>query len=94
MIEHWKRFHAEIGKELGAEFNEVNVTLAKAKAVMSNLRRQDEEIAALKSEVERLTDLNKRAMSIIAAAAVHGGMPITQEVADVRNEIVCGKPQG
>jgi hypothetical protein len=48
----------------------------------------------LKAVIVALADLNKRAMSIIAAAAVYGGMPITQEVADVRNEIVCGKSQG
>ena len=41
------------------------------------------------AEVERLRVLNQRAMAIIADAIVHG-MPITEEVSAVRNEIVCG----
>lgn len=44
----------------------------------------------LKAEVERLRALTVRAMSIITNAIMHG-MPITEEVAAVRNEIVCGK---
>lgn len=47
----------------------------------------------LKAAVIQLTELNKRAMSIITDAIMHG-MPITQEVADVRNEIVCTSEQG
>lgn len=41
----------------------------------------------LKAAVIQLTELNKRAMSIITDAIMHG-MPITKEVADVRNQIV------
>ncbi len=41
----------------------------------------------LKAAVIQLTELNKRAMSIITNAIMHG-MPITEEVADVRNQIV------
>jgi hypothetical protein len=35
------------------------------------------------------SELNKRALAIIADAIMHG-MPVTEEVADVRNQIVCG----
>lgn len=45
---------------------------------------------SLIAEVERQDALLKRAMAIITDAIMHG-MPITQEVADVRNEIVCKK---
>ena len=38
-------------------------------------------------ELERLKGLNKRALAIITDAIMHG-MPITPEVADVRNQIV------
>lgn len=41
----------------------------------------------LKAAVIQLTELNKRAMSIITDAIMHG-MPITEEIADVRNQIV------
>jgi len=41
----------------------------------------------LKAAVIQLTKLNKRAMSIITDAIMHG-MPVTEEVADVRNQIV------
>jgi len=42
------------------------------------------------AEIERLRSLNSRAMNIIAEAIMHG-MPITEEVAAVRNEIVTTK---
>ena len=35
------------------------------------------------------SELNKRALAIISDAIMHG-MPVTEEVADVRNQIVCG----
>lgn len=41
----------------------------------------------LKAAVIQLADLNNRAMAIIVDAVMHG-MPITKEVADVRNKIV------
>lgn len=41
----------------------------------------------LKAAVIQLTAMNKRAMAIITDAIMHG-MPITPEVADVRNQIV------
>lgn len=41
----------------------------------------------LKAAVVVVAELNKRALAIIANAIMHG-MPITQEVADVRNQIV------
>lgn len=41
----------------------------------------------LKAAVIQLAELNKRAMAIITDAIMHG-MPITEEVADVRNQIV------
>ncbi len=41
----------------------------------------------LKAAIIQLTEMNRRAMAIIADAVVHG-MPITPEVADVRNQIV------
>jgi len=44
----------------------------------------------LKAAVIQLTELNKRAMAIITDAIMHG-MPITEEIADVRNEIVGAK---
>ena len=45
------------------------------------------EIVELREEVERLQALGRRAVAIIADAICHG-MPITQEVADVRNQIL------
>ena len=50
-----------------------------------NLRLGEED--CLRCAVIALAQMNKRAMSIITDAIMHG-MPITQEVADVRNEIV------
>lgn len=41
----------------------------------------------LKAAIIQLTQMNKRAMAIITDAIMHG-MPITKEVADVRNQIV------
>lgn len=46
----------------------------------------DEEMR-LKAAVIQLTEMNRRAMAIITDAIMHG-MPITPEVADVRNQIV------
>ena len=46
----------------------------------------DEEMR-LKAAVIQLTEMNRRAMAIITDAIIHG-MPITKEVADVRNQIV------
>lgn len=46
----------------------------------------DEE-SRLKAAIIQLTEMNKRAMAIIADAIMHG-MPISEEVADVRNQIV------
>jgi hypothetical protein len=46
----------------------------------------DEE-SRLKAAIIQLTEMNKRAMAIITDAIMHG-MPITPEVADVRNQIV------
>lgn len=48
------------------------------------------ELDRLQAENQRLADLNRRAQAIIADAIAHG-MPITKEVAAVRNGIVCGK---
>lgn len=45
--------------------------------------------ASLQSEIARKDDLLRRAMTIINSAIMHG-MPITEEVATVRNAIVCG----
>jgi hypothetical protein len=45
---------------------------------------------ALVAEVKRQKSLLKLAMAIITEAIMHG-MPITEEVAALRNEIVCGK---
>ena len=45
------------------------------------------EIVELREEVERLQSLSRRAVAIIADAICHG-MPITREVADVRNQIL------
>lgn len=45
------------------------------------------EINRLRAENQRLADLNRRALAIIADAIMHG-MPITPEVAAVRNEIL------
>lgn len=44
----------------------------------------------LKSAVIQVVDLNRRAMAIIANAISHG-MPITEEIADVRNQIVVAR---
>lgn len=47
------------------------------------------DLPACVAEIERLRDLNRRALGIISDAIMHG-MPITPEVAAVRNAIVCG----
>ena len=52
---------------------------------------QDHYVHDLQAGIERLTELNTRALAIIADAIMHG-MPITGEVAAVRNAIVCDKP--
>ncbi len=46
----------------------------------------DEE-SRLKAAIIQLTEMNRRAMAIITDAIMHG-MPISKEVADVRNQIV------
>ena len=46
----------------------------------------DEEMR-LKAAIIQLTEMNKRAIAIITDAIMHG-MPISKEVADVRNQIV------
>jgi hypothetical protein len=46
----------------------------------------DEE-SRLKAAIIQLTEMNRRAMAIIADAIMHG-MPISEEIADVRNQIV------
>lgn len=48
---------------------------------------QLDEECRLKAAIIQLAELNKRAMVIISSAIMHG-MPITEEVADVRNKIV------
>lgn len=49
---------------------------------------QLDEECRLKAAIIQLAELNNRAMAIISDAIMHG-MPITEEVADVRNQIVC-----
>lgn len=41
----------------------------------------------LKAAIIQLTEMNRRAMAIISDAIMHG-MPVSEEVADVRNQIV------
>lgn len=48
---------------------------------------RDDENSRLKAEIVQLTELNRRALAIITDA-IMCGMPITEEVADVRNKIV------
>lgn len=44
-------------------------------------------VKEMEAEIERLRNLNNRALAIITGAIMHG-MPVTEEVAAVRNEIV------
>lgn len=51
-------------------------------------------IQRARNTMDRICDLNKRALAIITDAIMHG-MPITEEVAAVRNEIVgAGSDKG
>lgn len=64
--------------------------LADRDAIVDVVRRMDEgesDRKELLNEIERQSALLKRSMAIIASAIMHG-MPITEEVAAVRNEIV------
>lgn len=74
--------------EVEARFTEVMVNNVAARRGYDAAKSfgMDEEMR-LKAAIIQLTEMNKRAMSIITDAIMHG-MPITEEVADVRNQIV------
>ena len=74
--------------EVEAKFTEVMVNNVAARRGYDAAKSfgMDEEMR-LKAAIIQLTEMNKRAMSIITDAIMHG-MPITEEVADVRNQIV------
>lgn len=65
------------------KFNHVDNLALACRAYLDHIDR-------LQAENQRLTDLNRRALAIIADAIMHG-MPITEEVAAVCNGIVRGE---
>jgi hypothetical protein len=74
--------------ELGEKFRQVIVNNAAARRGYDAAKSfgMNEEMRA-KAAVIQLAELNQRAMAIIADAILHG-MPITKDVAEVRNQIV------
>ena len=51
-IEHWKKFHDEMGTILGCKVREVNVTLEAAKALVARQRK----IAELTEDLDKSGD--------------------------------------
>lgn len=74
--------------ELDAKYRQVMVNNAAARRGYDAAKSfgMNEEMRA-KAAVIQLAELNQRAMAIIADAILHG-MPITKDVAEVRNQIV------
>ncbi len=74
--------------ELDAKFLEVmqnNVPASRGYDAAKSFGLDEE--SRLKAAIINLTEMNHRAMAIITDAIMHG-MPISPEVADVRNQIV------
>jgi hypothetical protein len=78
----------EYGDEINNKFDEVmqnNVPARRGYDAAKSYGLSEE--YRLKAAIVQLTEMNRRAMAIITDAIMHG-MPITPEVADVRNQIV------
>ena len=69
------------------EFNEAGEFISPGKSRLNRDEEMTHEVRLMAGEIRRLRELNKRAQAIITEAIMHG-MPITEEVAAVRNEIV------